>query len=241
MQIRIRWFCLRWTLKKPANQNSTLFHLNYVSFVMKLRHWTGWRSEAEITFTKNISVMLPLNVLITSINIRYTPIHESSAFQIFIFHIYILSFSFLLSFRTHIAHLEKVKSIMSACVHLNLLHNIRYIILSTCNKLPAALLQKHHTAHSLYKSLWMVAKKIDTAGYWFTNHNDITITDIHRVYIFYKTLNGSYNLFVLVVQIHQVSNQIYTTVDRQLHEIQSFFASLTKNIHIHPRLIYASF
>ena len=41
-----------------------------------------------------------------------TPIHESSAFQLFIFHIYILSFSFFVIIRNaNIAHLEKVKSI----------------------------------------------------------------------------------------------------------------------------------
>ena len=62
------------------------------------------------------------------------------------------------------------------------------------------------------------------------NHNDTTVIDIHRV-CFYKTLNGSYNLFVLVVQIHQVSKQIYTTVYRQLHEC------FTDYKHLYPSKI----
>ena len=48
---------------------------------------------------------------------RLTPIHESSAFQLFIFHIYILSFSFFVI----IAHLEKVKSINECMCTANLL------------------------------------------------------------------------------------------------------------------------
>ena len=48
-----------------------------------------------------------------------TPIHESSAFQLFIFHIYILSVSFFVNI--HIAHLEKVKSINECMCTANLL------------------------------------------------------------------------------------------------------------------------
>ena len=51
-----------------------------------------------------------------------TPIHESSAFQLFIFHIYILSFSFFVIIRNaNIAHLEKVKSINECMCTSNLL------------------------------------------------------------------------------------------------------------------------
>ena len=48
-----------------------------------------------------------------------TAIHESSAFQLFIFHINILSFSFFVNI--HIAHLEKVKSINECMCTANLL------------------------------------------------------------------------------------------------------------------------
>ena len=58
-----------------------------------------------------------------------TPIHESSAFQLFIFHIYILSFSFFVIIRnlekavTYILYrsLEKVKSINECMCTSNLL------------------------------------------------------------------------------------------------------------------------
>ena len=52
--------------------------------------------------------------------VEHTPIHESSAFQLFIFHIYILSFSFFVIIR-NIAHLEKVKSINECMCTSNLL------------------------------------------------------------------------------------------------------------------------
>ena len=39
---------------------------------------------------------------------KYTPIHESSAFQLFIFHIYISSFSFLVIIRNANSHKDYV-------------------------------------------------------------------------------------------------------------------------------------
>ena len=76
--------------------------------------------------TNWVTVTLTSDLVFRIIMLEATPIHESSAFQLFIFHIYILSFSFFVIIR-NVAHLEKVKSINESVILFGILGSYLFL------------------------------------------------------------------------------------------------------------------